>query len=56
MSARDAILKRLRAAAPGVAAEAAAALDARIDTHYDAHRSPIETARDPHALAHAMQA
>ncbi|VWB54615.1 membrane protein [Burkholderia lata] len=56
MSARDAILKRLRAAAPGVAAEAAHALDARIDTHYDARRSRTGTARDAHALAHAMQA
>ncbi|MBN3845013.1 lactate utilization protein C [Burkholderia sp. Ac-20349] len=56
MSARDAILKRLRAAAPGVAAEAAPALDARIDMHYDTCRSHTETARDPHTLAHTMQA
>jgi len=56
MSARDAILQRLRAAAPGVAAEAAPALDARIDTHYDARRAQTATAHDPHALARAMQA
>ncbi|OXJ12612.1 LutC/YkgG family protein [Burkholderia sp. HI2500] len=56
MSARDAILQRLRAAAPGVAAEAAAALDARIDTHYDMRRMQTEAAHDPHALALTMQA
>ncbi|MCA8277836.1 lactate utilization protein C [Burkholderia sp. AU30280] len=56
MSARDTILQRLRAAAPGVAAEAAPALDARIDTHYDTRRAQAGTARDPHTLAHAMQA
>ncbi|WP_175970828.1 LutC/YkgG family protein [Burkholderia sp. BCC0322] len=56
MSARDTILQRLRAAAPGVAAEAAPALDARIDTHYDTRRAQTGTARDPHTLAHAMQA
>ncbi|WP_412525301.1 LutC/YkgG family protein [Burkholderia lata] len=56
MSARDAILQRLRAAAPGVAAEAAPALDARIDTHYDARRALTETARDPRMLALTMQA
>ncbi|RQT13636.1 lactate utilization protein C [Burkholderia contaminans] len=58
MSARDAILQRLRAAAPGVAAEAAPALDARIDTHYDARRAQTETVttRDPRMLAHTMQA
>ncbi|WP_322022372.1 LutC/YkgG family protein [Burkholderia sp. BCC1977] len=54
MSARDAILARLRAAAPGVAASAAPALDARIDTHYAAWRAAI--APDPDALAQAMQA
>ncbi|KVM95053.1 LutC/YkgG family protein [Burkholderia diffusa] len=54
MSARDAILARLRAAAPGVAANAAPALDARIDTHYAARRAPV--AVDSHALARTMQA
>ncbi|WP_176050336.1 lactate utilization protein C [Burkholderia sp. BCC1644] len=54
MSARAAILARLRAAAPGVVATAAPALDARIDTHYDTRRASTE--RDPHALAQAMQA
>ncbi|WP_322088230.1 lactate utilization protein C [Burkholderia sp. BCC1999] len=53
MSARAAILARLRAAAPGVVATAAPALDARIDTHYDTRRASTE--RDPHALAQAMQ-
>ncbi|VWD62748.1 membrane protein [Burkholderia lata] len=56
MSARDTILQRLRASAPGVAAEAAPALDARIDTHYDARRAQTETAHDPHTLALTMQA
>lgn len=56
MSARDAILQRLRAAAPGVAADAAPALDARIDTHYDARRMEAEAAHDPHTLALTMQA
>nr|WP_241020946.1 hypothetical protein [Burkholderia sp. Ac-20344] len=56
MSARDAILKRLRAAAPGVAAEAAPALDARIDTHYDTRRSQTGSTHDPHTLARTMQA
>ncbi|NHV30596.1 lactate utilization protein C [Burkholderia sp. D-99] len=56
MSARDAILKRLRAAAPGVAATAAPALDARIDTHYDMRRSQAGTAHDPHTLVRTMQA
>ncbi|KUY53262.1 LutC/YkgG family protein [Burkholderia sp. RF2-non_BP3] len=54
MSARDAILARLRAAAPGVAANAAPALDARIDTHYAARRAQITP--DSHALAQTMQA
>ncbi|MBR8225678.1 lactate utilization protein C, partial [Burkholderia ambifaria] len=54
MSARDAILARLRAAAPGVAANAAPALDARIDTHYAARRAPA--APDPLVLAQTMQA
>ncbi|KVV43347.1 lactate utilization protein C [Burkholderia territorii] len=54
MSARGAILARLRAAAPGVAANAAPALDARIDTHYAGRRAPV--AADAHALARAMQA
>ncbi|MCA8047628.1 LutC/YkgG family protein [Burkholderia arboris] len=54
MSARAAILARLRAAAPGVAATAAPALDARIDAHYAMRRASTE--RDPHALAQAMQA
>lgn len=54
MSARDAILARLRNTAPGVAATAAPALDARIDTHYAARRAPV--APDPHALAQTMQA
>ncbi|VWD44203.1 LutC/YkgG family protein [Burkholderia lata] len=56
MSARDTILQRLRAAAPGVAATAAPALDARIDTHYDARRARNEAAHDPHTLTHTMQA
>ncbi|MBN3828697.1 lactate utilization protein C [Burkholderia sp. Ac-20384] len=56
MSARDAILQRLRAAAPGVAAAAAPALDARIDSHYDTRRAQNEAAHDPHTLAHTMQA
>lgn len=54
MSARAAILARLRGAAPGVAATAAPALDARIDTHYDTRRP--SAAHDPHTLAQAMQA
>ncbi|WP_175719940.1 LutC/YkgG family protein [Burkholderia anthina] len=54
MSARDAILARLRSAAPGVAARASSALDARIDTHYAARRAPA--AADPHTLAQTMQA
>ncbi|CAB3765983.1 hypothetical protein GQ57_26335 [Burkholderia sp. MSh2] len=54
MSARAAILARLRAAAPGVAATAAAALDGRIDTHYDRRRAPAQP--DPQALVQAMQA
>jgi L-lactate dehydrogenase complex protein LldG len=54
MSARDAILARLRAAAPGVATSAASALDARIDTHYAARCAPV--ARAPDALARTMQA
>lgn len=54
MSARAAILARLCAASPGVAATAAPALDARIDTHYDRRRT--STGRDPQALAQAMQA
>ncbi|MGU7840574.1 LutC/YkgG family protein [Burkholderia sp. AW33-5] len=54
MSARSAILARLRAAAPGVAANAAPALDARIDTHYAARRAPVTP--DSHALAQTMQA
>ncbi|WP_175996693.1 LutC/YkgG family protein [Burkholderia stabilis] len=54
MSARAAILARLRGAAPGVAATAAPALDARIDTHYDTRRA--SAAHDPHTLAQAMQA
>ncbi|WP_175760111.1 LutC/YkgG family protein [Burkholderia ambifaria] len=53
MSARDAILARLRAAAPGVATNAAPALDARIDTHYAARRAPA--APDPLVLAQTMQ-
>ncbi|KWH38091.1 LutC/YkgG family protein [Burkholderia stagnalis] len=53
MSARDAILARLRAAAPGADASAAASLDTRIDTHYAAQRTAA--AADPHTLAHAMQ-
>ncbi|WP_322083252.1 LutC/YkgG family protein [Burkholderia sp. BCC1972] len=54
MSARAAILARLRTAAPGVAATAAPALDASIDTHYAMRRASAE--RDPQALAQAMQA
>ncbi|MGZ2746047.1 LutC/YkgG family protein [Burkholderia stagnalis] len=54
MSARDAILARLRAAAPGADASAAVSLDARIDAHYAARRPAAAT--DPHALAQAMQA
>ncbi|WP_412023026.1 LutC/YkgG family protein [Burkholderia cepacia] len=54
MNARAAILARLRATAPGVAATAAPALDSRIDTHYDTRRA--SAARDPHALTQAMQA
>lgn len=54
MSARAAILARLRAAAPGVAVNAAPALDARIDTHYAARRAAV--APDPDALAQTMQA
>ncbi|WP_176040113.1 LutC/YkgG family protein [Burkholderia stabilis] len=54
MSARAAILARLRGAAPGVAATAAPALDARIDAHYDTRRA--SAAHDPHTLAQAMQA
>ncbi|MGS0893514.1 LutC/YkgG family protein [Burkholderia stagnalis] len=53
MSARDAILARLRAAAPGVAATAAPALDARIDAHYVARR---DAAPDPDTLAQTLQA
>ncbi|WP_446903630.1 LutC/YkgG family protein [Burkholderia sp. YIM B11467] len=53
MNGRAAILARLRATAPGVAATAAPALDSRIDTHYDTRRA--SAARDPHALAQAMQ-
>ncbi|WP_334067477.1 lactate utilization protein C [Burkholderia cepacia] len=56
MSARDAILARLRAAAPGVAATSGRTLDARIDTHYDTRRSQAGTAHDPHTLARTMQA
>ncbi|KWF02540.1 LutC/YkgG family protein [Burkholderia pseudomultivorans] len=54
MNARASILARLRAAAPGVAASAAPALDARIDTHYAARRAPAAPAAD--ALAQTMQA
>ncbi|RQS21884.1 LUD domain-containing protein [Burkholderia sp. Bp8998] len=54
MSARDAILARLRAAAPGAAVSATPALDARIDTHYAARRAAL--APDPHVLAQTMQA
>ncbi|RQZ16046.1 lactate utilization protein C [Burkholderia sp. Bp9031] len=54
MSARDAILARLRAAAPGVATNAAPALDARIDTHYAARHAPAVP--DPLVLARTMQA
>jgi len=54
MSARDAILARLRTAAPGVAANAVSALDVRIDTHYLTRRAAA--APDPHALARTMQA
>ncbi|WP_017334206.1 LutC/YkgG family protein [Burkholderia stagnalis] len=53
MSARDAILARLRAAAPGADASAAASVDARIDAHYAAQRAAAAT--DPHTLVHAMQ-
>jgi len=53
MSARDAILARLRAAAPSVAVSAAPALDARIDMHYAARRAAV--APDPDALAQTMQ-
>ncbi|MGN7982338.1 LutC/YkgG family protein [Burkholderia sp. 22313] len=54
MSARDAILARLRAAAPGIATHAVSALDVRIDTHYMTRRAA--SAPDPHALARTMQA
>ncbi|KWF69653.1 LutC/YkgG family protein [Burkholderia pseudomultivorans] len=54
MSARASILARLRAATPGVAASAAPALDARIDTHYAARRAPAAPAAD--ALVQTMQA
>ncbi|WP_175871865.1 lactate utilization protein C [Burkholderia sp. BCC0397] len=54
MSARDTILARLRAAAPGVTAAAAPALDARIDTHYDTRRASVGHA--PDARVQAMQA
>ncbi|HHL4083122.1 LutC/YkgG family protein [Burkholderia sola] len=53
MSARDAILARLRAAAPGVATNAAPALDARIDAHYDTRRASASRASD--ARVQAMQ-
>ncbi|RQV12728.1 lactate utilization protein C [Burkholderia cenocepacia] len=53
MSARDAILARLRAAAPGVATNAAPALDARIDAHYDTRRASAGPAAD--ARVRAMQ-
>jgi len=53
MSARDAILARLRTAAPGVATHAVSALDVRIDTHYLTRRAAA--APDPHALARTMQ-
>ncbi|MDN7431183.1 lactate utilization protein C [Burkholderia sp. AU16741] len=53
MSARDAILARLRAAAPGVATNAAPALDARIDAHYDTRRALAGPALD--ARVQAMQ-
>jgi len=53
MSARDAILARLRAAAPGVATNAAPALDARIDAHYDTRRASAGRASD--ARVQAMQ-
>ncbi|MPV59395.1 lactate utilization protein C [Burkholderia sp. HI2761] len=53
MSARDAILARLRAAAPGVAATTAPALDARIDSHYDTRRASAGHA--PEARVQAMQ-
>lgn len=53
MSARDAILARLRAAAPGVATNAAPALDARIDAHYDTRRASAGPAAD--ARVQAMQ-
>ncbi|NTZ87175.1 lactate utilization protein C [Burkholderia metallica] len=54
MSARDAILARLRAAAPGVASAAAPALDARIDTHYDTRSA--SAGHTPDARVQAMQA
>jgi len=54
MSARDAILARLRSAAPGIATHAVSALDVRIDTHYMTRRAA--SAPDPHALARTMQA
>ncbi|WP_084906711.1 LutC/YkgG family protein [Burkholderia ubonensis] len=53
MSARDAILARLRAAAPAAAPDTAP-LDACIDRHYAARRAAAPA--DPHALAQAMQA
>ncbi|MET1536369.1 LutC/YkgG family protein [Burkholderia sola] len=53
MSARNAILARLRAAAPGVATNAAPALDARIDAHYDTRRASAGPAAD--ARVRAMQ-
>ncbi|MET3215009.1 UNVERIFIED_ORG: L-lactate dehydrogenase complex protein LldG [Burkholderia territorii] len=53
MSARDAILARLRAAAPGVATNAAPALDARIDAHYDTRRASAGRTSD--ARVQAMQ-
>ncbi|KVZ35891.1 LutC/YkgG family protein [Burkholderia ubonensis] len=52
MSAREAILARLRTAAP--AAADAAPLDARIDRHYAARRAAAPA--DPSALAQALQA
>ncbi|KVQ94578.1 LutC/YkgG family protein [Burkholderia ubonensis] len=56
MSAREAILARLRTAAPAAASAAAdaAPLDARIDRHYAARRAAAPA--DPHALAQALQA
>lgn len=53
MSARAAILARLRAAAPSAAVLDAHAIDQRIDRHYEARR---EAAAAPHARVRAMQA